>query len=204
MVTRRIKSDSTDKRSVHTDALDTLGTCPIPSTSARDAIHLAVEPVVAGCILRPGEPVGMLNNRAYSSRVFSKSVEPVGIVDPFIIGRVEPGQAFWLVLLPRTITSLRHVWTHPAFEGTTTTPELMTTEQAESWLTIFCRGNQDIPLWEELKRAIEMHDLELTGDSMFISGSQYSGDVTEEFWSYLEIATGRTFDIHPMRFRCGC
>ena len=36
-----------DKRSVATDALETLGTI-IDDTQKRDAIHLAVEPVVAG------------------------------------------------------------------------------------------------------------------------------------------------------------
>jgi hypothetical protein len=41
-----------DNRPVATDALATLGTI-IDKTAARDAIHLAVEPVVAAHTLRP-------------------------------------------------------------------------------------------------------------------------------------------------------
>jgi hypothetical protein len=75
----------------------------------RDAIHFAVAPVEAATDLRPGEYVGVTQGRA------SPHATPVGIVDPFFQGQVKKGQRFWLFLYPNTITSLRHVWTHPAF-----------------------------------------------------------------------------------------
>ncbi len=40
----------------------------------------------------------------------------VGIVDPFLQRSVLQGQRFYLCLFPGTVTSLRHVWTHPALE----------------------------------------------------------------------------------------
>ncbi len=95
---------------VATDALETLGTYPIPDNSGRDAIHLAVEPVVAGHMLRPGELVKIEEGFAVAA-----SHDATGIVDPFLGGLVYSGQRFWFVVLPRTITSLRHVWSHPAF-----------------------------------------------------------------------------------------
>jgi len=100
---------SADKRSVHTDALHTLGTIIGPG-EARDAIHLAVEPVIAAHDLRTGDDVGLdENGEAHYS------TSPVGIVDPFLKNGVKQGERFWLVVYPRQITSLRHVWEHPKF-----------------------------------------------------------------------------------------
>jgi hypothetical protein len=115
---------SSDNRTVATDALETLGTI-IGENEKRDAIHLAVEPAVAGHYLRPGDHVGFLNGGTLGI-----CDNPLGIVDPFLKSNVKTGQRFWLVLYPRGITSLRHVWTHPAFDGATppaTTPPSETT-----------------------------------------------------------------------------
>ena len=101
------------KHTVSTDALDTLGTCPIPEGSGRDAIHLAVEPVICGPEnLQAGRLIRLVNGNVAIS---AKTEAATGIVDPFIAGTIKPGQRFWFVVLPRTITSLRHVWSHPSF-----------------------------------------------------------------------------------------
>lgn len=103
-------SGHSDNRTVATDALQTLGTI-IGENEKRDAIHLAVEPATAAHPLSPGQDVGRLSGGAYGA-----CDKPLGIVDPFLKGRVFTGDRFWLVLYPRQVTSLRHVWTHPAFE----------------------------------------------------------------------------------------
>jgi hypothetical protein len=82
----------------------------ITSDAHRDAIHVAVAPVTAAQELQPGQHVGLRGDgRALATE------HPIGIVDPFLHERVPEGQRFWLFLYPGTITSLRHVWTHPAF-----------------------------------------------------------------------------------------
>lgn len=75
----------------------------------RDAIHVCVTPATAGVRLAPGEHVGLEDGRA---RPVSANI---GIVDPFLREDVQEGQAFWLFVYPGTVTSLRHVWLHPAF-----------------------------------------------------------------------------------------
>lgn len=99
-----------DKRKVSTDALETLGEIIGPD-ERRDAIHLAVEPVEAAEKLFPGQDVG-LTPAGFGAHT---GTTHLGIVDPFLKGPVYPGQRFWLVVYPRQIHSLRHVWTHPAF-----------------------------------------------------------------------------------------
>jgi hypothetical protein len=87
-----------------------LGNLP-DDDARRDAVHIAVAPVVAGSRLQPGRRVGL----ASDGRAYSVQVEQIGVVDPFLTEPVEAGQRFWLFLYPNTVTSLRHVWTHPAF-----------------------------------------------------------------------------------------
>lgn len=108
---------SADKRTVATDALETLGMIHF-KPEARDAIHLAVEPVEAGEPLSQGEDIGIgKDGRAYTSGTVVKGeeVRGVGIVDPFLPRVVNKGERFWLVVYPRMISSLRHVWDHPDF-----------------------------------------------------------------------------------------
>lgn len=90
-------------------ALETLGTTNIPEFAGRDAIHIAVIRRVAATTLYPGQHVdvdGLPNGN-----------KTVGIVDPYLTTPVYPGSQFWLLLYPRSITGLRHVWTHPDFDN---------------------------------------------------------------------------------------
>lgn len=104
---------SADKRSVTTDALLTLGTIH-EEQQYRDAIHLGVEPVIAGDVLYAGEHIGIgKDGKAYGGA--TPNIKPLGIVDPFLVDPVYEGDAFWLVVYPRQITSLHHVWEHPDF-----------------------------------------------------------------------------------------
>lgn len=108
---------SADKRTVSTDALETLGMIHF-KPEARDAIHLAVEAVEAGCNLGIGQKIGILNGKAYPANTFTEENERVpfhGIVDPFLPRGVSQGERFWFVMAPRMVASLRHVWEHPDF-----------------------------------------------------------------------------------------
>ena len=100
-----------DKRTVATDALATLGTI-IDEHQKRDAIHLAVMPVIAGEEdLYPGDDIFIVRGLAYRG----EKGTGLGIVDPFLTKPVQKGERFWFIMRPRLIQSLRHVWSHPAF-----------------------------------------------------------------------------------------
>lgn len=89
-----------------------LGGTPEPG-ECRDAVHVAVIAMMAGEELKPGERVTVSDGKAWNWHHFA--VEADGVVDPFRKYKVEKGERFWLCLMPGTIRSLRHHWTHPKF-----------------------------------------------------------------------------------------
>lgn len=111
---------SADKRSPSTDALETLGMIHF-KPEHRDAIHLAVEAVMAGESLIVGQKVGIINSVAYAAHTYPEidgqtvKVPYHGIVDPFLPRGPDTGETFWFVMAPRMVQSLRHVWEHPDF-----------------------------------------------------------------------------------------
>lgn len=204
-----------DKRSVATDALETLGTI-IDETAARDAIHLAVEPAVAGMTLRAGEHVGRL-----ADGTVGVCDKPLGIVDPFLQRPVQAGERFWWVVYPRQITSLRHVWAHPLFDEQPMAihPAFVsydakrivgiTAEQAaasEAWLRKFC-DEADCPGYEDVMALIM--DRGRSGDYktdeyLHFDERDAHGEIPAEFWNHVENVTGYKFEERPSFFSCSC
>lgn len=79
---------------------------PPDAKQFKDAIHVAIAPMIAGECLKPGEHVGIEEGgKMYLATML---IEPIGIVDPFLKNiTVGVGERFWLFLYPGTITSLR-------------------------------------------------------------------------------------------------
>lgn len=105
-----------------------------PSDDAkRDAIHVAIIPVIAGQALRPGQHVGRI-----SKDRFGESDHPLGIVDPFLKEFVQSEGRFWLFLYQKTVTSIRHHWMHDAFPDELTETErlaeVVLSSDSEEWL----------------------------------------------------------------------
>lgn len=190
---------------VSTDALGTLGTV-IDATAGRDAVHLAVEPAVAGEKLYPGSHVRLAGGRAVTGG------ETFGIVDPFLKGPVYEGQHFWLVVYPRTITSLRHVWEHPAFvpvatEATAPTVAENRKTASEKWMTDWAMehmsddyyGDRDKRTKEEAYAAAIR-----AGHDHFVGPYESARDyIDSEWWEHWEAITGEAGDRDEY-FSCGC
>lgn len=202
-----------DKRSVFTDALETLGNI-IDDKQKRDAIHLAVEPVVAMEMLLPGSHVTVDGRLVRGNN-------GVGIVDPFLIEPVLQGQRFWLVVYPRTIKSLRHVWEHPEFPASEIVKheEEMTTDTdkvkiSKEWMIAYA---EEINSWsyneedgyhpvtyQELMEAAKDY---LSNGWYWNLGSRLEGEsLHSDFWYHYEIISGENIEEDKQQsfFTCSC
>lgn len=209
---------SADNRTVATDALSTLGTI-IGKSEKRDAIHLAVEPMIAGEKLRPGDKVIIKDGEAFDVTWTDRVKEAVGIVDPFLSGSVGKGDRFWLVVMPRQITSLRHVWEHPAFPASGETEPVVETDkdEAEKWIRNYI-NTHDCPGYDVLLAAIygdpmpeDCSDyvssrIENYGDGgyLYFGGTDAHGEIDPKLFDMVEIVTGRTVPNRPKYFSCSC
>lgn len=199
---------SADKRTVATDALETLGKIISPNEK-RDAIHLAVEPATAKYKLQPNTDVGVeITDGKMYGVAWSPGVELVGKVDPFLERAVEPGEMFWLVVYPRQITSLRHVWAHPSFptaeeaEADEIVFVLSGNKESEEWIENFVTG-LGIGYHEMIEAA---RDYVQCGDYL-VKGELLEGEyVPEEFWDHYCAVTGETVkeDDRNSFFSCSC
>lgn len=164
----------------------------------RDAIHIAVAPVECGESLRPGQPVKFLKPGVI---VGSTHDESIGIVDPFLKGTVFPSTKVWLCMNPYTITSLRHEWTHPAFE----TPQV----ESEKWLREFA---SDVGVnFDRLMATASYCNAQEKDDWNwdYITLNYDTPDIVynrcEEFWKHYGIYTGEQVRDNERTFiGCSC
>lgn len=204
------------------DAVATMGTILTDDVGGRDAVHVAVVSVTAGEPMRPGEHVMLEDAKADPLVAIFADVgeETIGIVDPFLERKVKKGQRFWLYLYPRTITSLRHNWTHPAFEdlkGVYVPPaqQLSVFHTSEKWLRDFC-ARSDCPSYETVLAAVKDEPLGDDDDDR-ISALFYSDyllfrnvnaheDIPPEFWHHMEVVTGMDLSHRKgvTHFSCSC
>jgi hypothetical protein len=193
-----------DTHKVSTDALATLGTI-IDVFQKRDAIHLAVEPVVAGCQLNPGQRIGFrADGKAIPVSHLTKH-KTLGIVDPFLIGTVEEGQRFWLIVLPRQITSLRHVWEHPGFPATDSPEPPADSALAKSILEEFgstadltTYDDKNEPIYSVVMRALRGMD-----ENGYVPFDA-TGDIPDKVWDAYEMVTGKRVSERHEYFSCAC
>jgi hypothetical protein len=172
---------------------------------------VAVVPVVAGMMLRPAMPVQLIDGLAHEA----DRHDTIGIVDPFLQGAVGKGERFWLFLKPATITSLRHVWTHPAFaeegEGPAVEAAVIQKAVSRAWLEGWAKAVRlpleggEYSLLNEIKAGEVCFGV--TDYYEQLEGSEEDGTQTfsEEFWKHYECYTGRKRrGKGKVSFRCAC
>lgn len=216
-------SGSGFKHSLQTDALDYLGSVCASELGVRDAVHLAVIGVAAAEGLRPGQHVSLDGS---GCAVLAPVGSGVGIVDPFLQVPVGAGDVFQLMLYPRTISSLRHVWEHPAFAGGGGEDRSLVKQRAEVWLREYLATNTNCPGGLEAMESLALTGRYSESKMVWEEGEQYddsfraelrngyvqwstdaSGELTDEFWRQMEVYLGVKLDesvTGVTGFSCAC
>ncbi len=174
----------------------------ISGNQQKDAIHVAITPVITGKLMKPGTHV-----RVKDGVAFPAEKDAIGIIDPFLkTQNIGKDSRVWLFLYPGSVISLRHDWTHLAFISEETK------KASEEWLINFC-DTHDCPSYETVMAAIrgEVHEIEYYGRSseyndeyLHFNGSDAHSSIPDEFWTHVEIVLGRKPDYRPKYFSCSC
>ncbi len=171
-----------------------------PKDASRDAIHIACAPVTSDVTIYPGEHLYLVegsSDKVRPVRLSRSSGTPatVGISDPYLKVSITAGQLFWLCLYPKTVTSLRHEWTHPAFKFEPSA-ELSELEKSKIWLTKYA---DDCGVdYEQMMNAIKNDDYINMGEN-----ENYKGMYSDDFAKHCSIVLGVDKDYYPP-FSCSC
>ena len=169
----------------------------------RDAIHVAVAPVVAGQDLDRGTRVGFADKE--KTIVQKVNNGGVGIVDPFLTTVVKKGQRFWLYLFPGTVTGMRHHWSHPDFPSEhARSGGVSSSVKAESevWLKRFSEDNSIG--YRDLLDGLENGDVCFGNDTPDEIHSDYGKN---ELFQHAQNVLGKVFtedQRENVSFRCAC
>jgi hypothetical protein len=176
------------------------------SLPERDAVHVAIIPLIAGERLYPGQ----LFRLAYSQPTIALrgSSNSVGVVDPFLRAddvAIEKGVQFWGLLFPGTVTGMRHHWQHPAFDTPSepmNSSELWLRQFADKWNIDFAEliragVGEEEPDWRYVTaKGIDLH-----------SSRDLDTHDEELFWQHLASYTGKTFTKQhqeALKWSCSC
>lgn len=189
----------------------------IDTPQQKDAIHIAVAPVVATAMLHPSQEIGFVEQGKTEKVGPVPAGQGIGIVDPFYRSMIQPEQRFWMFLFPQTVTGMRHEWQHPAFEAALAVAS-PADRKAESlkWMEEFAKTHWshggdydgwDGPYAGEQLIAYATRYLK-TGDRHVQQGSESLRDDTPvfEFWKHFQVITGMAVSPDDMTnpFCCTC
>lgn len=171
----------------------------------KDALHFPVVSVKSSDRFLPGEPVG-LNDKGLAAQVD----DPIGIVDPFLKRAVEPGDTFWLMLYQKTVTNLRHDWSHPAFDAAQAKCEETLKTASIEWLKIYAANvcPYDVPDDGTKDVAYERFMENVKAGNIYYHGSDLHGaselEKPEELFHHLGVVLGRPVGAGSFDYSCSC
>lgn len=156
----------------------------------KDAVHMAIVPVIAGEYIAPGSKVALVidtTDQVENAECAVRTVKPIGVLDPFLEQGANKGDRCWLFLYPGTVTGMRHEWRHPAFKDTT--QEQADKSESVAWLRDFAdKWNFD---YDDMIENAQQHEgyIVAGGIDLHSRGELDAGD-EENFWYHIEVLTG--------------
>jgi hypothetical protein len=176
----------------------------ITDDQQRDAIHIAVAPVVAASDMGPGDHVGLdASGRATMAK------PPIGIVDPYLKTSVRKGQRFWLFIYPNTVTDMRHHWVHPSFTAQETIPQVKAEQKSasEKWMRAWAMEHMSKEYEDDDEPWSEQTSYDMAiqaGHSLCVGNRMDARDhIDNEWWGHWENITGEPGQ-RGEHFSCGC
>lgn len=151
----------------------------IEGEANRDAIHIAIAPVIAGQPLQPGDHVGFLPD----GRVATGVNNLIGVVDPYLEFGPYTGDRFWVLLYQNTVTNIRHDWKHPSFSESG--PVLL---PSNKWLEDYATSHK--LTYEQLMAGVKEF-LDKGGINPTLDDDFKVFEVPNEFWVHYKNVTGR-------------
>lgn len=188
------------------EPITTLGTL-LKGEIQRDAIHIAIMPVITHRDLYPGESVKLIPGTKNTVMGCERdSTDCVGIIDPFLEGYIPGGSQVWMFLNPNTITGLRHEWTHLKVDNNTNISD----NEHEDWLRSFaCKWNFDYDNMIKQATTTPTDDYSniITAEGIDLHSRGELGDDHELFWRHIEALTGKMYDYYHREkicWSCSC
>lgn len=185
------------------DPIKTIGH-RIGASAQRDAIHIAILPVIAAEDLwAPCEVALVYGTKDQVKQADSVyGIKTLGIIDPFIPSlekQIKKGEWVWCFLHPGSITGLRHDWTHPQVDGYQPPKS-----KSEEWLKRFA-DEWDFDYDQMIANAQEHEGYVVSRGHDLHSASELDAGDEELFWRHLETLTGKTYDqAHRTDFTWSC
>lgn len=169
-------------------------------SEGRDAVHIAIAPALATHRLHAGDHVSADGTHSHPH---------VGIADPFLTDPIERGQRFWIFLYPRAVTSLRHVWSHPAFadEAGAMLVSVQDKSASEKWMRAWALKHMSEDYYGEAGRLTDdtaYNNAIHAGENNHVGPYEDAREhIDEEWWNHWEAITGRK-GKRDEYFSCSC
>lgn len=174
----------------------------ITGEAERDAVHVAVAPLIAASILAPGAHVTKEGSLTAPGK-------GIGVVDPFLHDSVKPGEKFYVFLYPGSAIGLRHVYRHPELDADLIRRETIEALAGPSKKRLTEVAEAMGVTYEAMMEGVETYLR--TGESLTTDGwAQMNPEPTDDFWEHYEMVTGKVIDEAIRKkaqdeiFSCAC